>query len=258
MDAFLAAQEQIIEYVEQVVRAAPAARCRTASGTRPGLPRPRRQHGRDLPHLLPGHEARGRADVRLHRHRRAGAGAINCARPAMEGAVIGRHPDVPLLRPAVGDRRGLRGPHRDRLRGGDDQQRGQPRRGEHGVDHGDAVDAGRRGQRLREDDAWPPTSCRSEAQASWSPGINCPVMAGLDRRGEPFAASSWTSAAAAAAPARSPTGSTPAASSTRWRRGSPTRRRWRAASPVLQVYRRERRDSGGHGRFRGGVGHGVR
>ena len=32
-------------------------------------------------------------------------GPINCARPAMEGAIIGRDPDVPLLRPAVGDRR---------------------------------------------------------------------------------------------------------------------------------------------------------
>ena len=28
----------------------------------------------------------------------------------------------------------------------------------------------------------------TEAQACWSPGINCPVMAGLDRHGEPFAA----------------------------------------------------------------------
>ena len=27
----------------------------------------------------------------------------------------------------------------------------------------------------------------TEAQACWSPGINCPVMAGLDRHGEPFA-----------------------------------------------------------------------
>ena len=94
----------------------------------------------------------------------------------------------------------------------------------------------------------------TEAQACWSPGINCPVMAGLDRHGEPFAhvfmdccgggggARTFTDGIDTGGILHSMSSTIPNAETTESR------------SPVLQVYRRERRDSGGHGRFRGGVG----
>jgi N-methylhydantoinase B len=94
----------------------------------------------------------------------------------------------------------------------------------------------------------------SEAQACWSPGINCPVMAGLDRHGEPFAhvfmdccgggggARTFTDGVDTGGILHSMSSTIPNAETTESR------------APVLQVYRRERRDSCGHGRFRGGVG----
>jgi N-methylhydantoinase B len=94
----------------------------------------------------------------------------------------------------------------------------------------------------------------SEAQACWTPGINCPVMAGLDRHGEPFAhvfmdccgggggARTFTDGIDTGGILHSMSSTIPNVETTESR------------SPVLQVYRRERRDSAGHGRFRGGVG----
>jgi N-methylhydantoinase B len=94
----------------------------------------------------------------------------------------------------------------------------------------------------------------SEVQASWSPGINCPVMAGLDRNGEPFAhvfmdccgggggARSFSDGIDTGGILHSMSSTIPNVETTESR------------APVMQVYRRECADSGGVGRWRGGVG----
>ena len=79
LDAFLAAQEGIIDYVERVVR----SRLREIPDGEwyvDGLPRPRRQQRRDLPDLLRVTKRGDRLVVRPHRHLAAGARARSTAR----------------------------------------------------------------------------------------------------------------------------------------------------------------------------------
>ena len=69
----------------------------------------------------------------------------------------------------------------------------------------------------------------TEAQACWCPGSTARSSRGSTATASRSRTSSWTAAAAAGARGRSPTGSTPAGSCTRCRRRSRTRRRPRAA-----------------------------
>ena len=70
-----------------------------------GLPRPRRQQQHLLPDLRAGHQARRPPRRRPDRDVAAGARARSTARsPCDGGGDHRRDPDVPLLRPAVGDR----------------------------------------------------------------------------------------------------------------------------------------------------------
>jgi N-methylhydantoinase B len=251
LDAFKASQEEIIDYVERVVR-------KRLLGLPDGSWSDQIYHDHDgrnaelYPMRCKLTKTGDRIVVDLTGTAPQAPGAINCARPAMEGAVLGVFLtflcyDLPW-----------------------------------------AVDAGRRiieivSQEGTLNNATSPAGVSmasimatistqdvvssafakmlmaseelgSEAQAGWSPGINCPVMAGLDRRGEPFAhvfmdccgggggARTFTDGIDTGGILHSMSSTIPNAETTESR------------SPVLQVYRRERRDSGGHGRFRGGVG----
>lgn len=94
---------------------------------------------------------------------------------------------------------------------------------------------------------------RDEAQACWQPSFNGQVIAGVDRRGAPFA-SALMDGSGGGAGARTfsdgiDTGSFMQSMSSTIANVETTEQRY----PVLQVYRRQRRDSGGAGRFRGGV-----
>jgi len=251
IDAFRASQEQIIDYVERVVR-------RRLSEMPDGTWSDQIYHDHDgrNPELYPMRcsvtKTGDRLIVDFTGTSAQAPGAVNCARPAMEGAVLGVFLtflcyDLPW-----------------------------------------AVDAGRRVIEIVSEEgtinnAISPAGVsmasimatlstqdvvanafakmlmasgdlRTEAQACWSPGINCPVMAGLDRHGEPFAhvfmdccgggggARTFTDGVDTGGILHSMSSTIPNAETTESR------------SPVLQVYRRERRDSGGHGRWRGGVG----
>lgn len=95
---------------------------------------------------------------------------------------------------------------------------------------------------------------RGEAQACWQPGINGQVIAGMDRGGQPFA-TILMDCCGGGAGARTfddgiDSGGFMQSMSSTISNVETNESRY----PVLQVYRRERPDSGGHGRFRGGLG----
>lgn len=95
---------------------------------------------------------------------------------------------------------------------------------------------------------------RSEAQASWQPGVNAVIIAGLDRNGAP-AAAPLMEAIGGGGGARTfadgiDTGGMLQSMSATITNVELMESRY----PILYVYRREREDSGGHGRFRGGMG----
>ena len=99
-----AAQEGILDYVERVVR----ARLREipdGSWFAQGYHDHDGINDRDLPDLLPADQERRPARVRPDRDRAAGARPDQLRAPGDGGRDHGRDPDVPLLRPAVGDRR---------------------------------------------------------------------------------------------------------------------------------------------------------
>ncbi|MGH2936928.1 MAG: hydantoinase B/oxoprolinase family protein [Solirubrobacterales bacterium] len=93
----------------------------------------------------------------------------------------------------------------------------------------------------------------SEAQSVWSAGINVPIYAGVDRRGEPFSqvlmdvfgggggARTYTDGIDTGGGFESVSGTMPNVETSESR------------IPMLQVYKRELRDGSGPGRFRGGV-----
>lgn len=95
---------------------------------------------------------------------------------------------------------------------------------------------------------------RSEAQASWQPGVNAVIIAGLDRNGAP-AAAPLMEAIGGGGGARTfadgiDTGGMLQSMSATITNVELMESRY----PILYVYRREREGSGGHGRFRGGMG----
>ena len=105
VEVFIAAQEGIIEYVERVVR-------RRLGEIPDGSWFAHGYHDHDgvsdahLPDLLPADEGRATACTSTSpAPRRRRPGPINCARPALEGAIMGVILTLPLPRPAVGDRR---------------------------------------------------------------------------------------------------------------------------------------------------------
>lgn len=94
---------------------------------------------------------------------------------------------------------------------------------------------------------------RQEAQACWTGSISGHVIAGLDRFGEPFAAA-LTDGAAGGGGARTfedgiDSGGFLRSLSCTISNVEVNESRY----PILQLYRRERADSGGYGRFRGGM-----
>ena len=180
-------------------------------------------------------------------------GSINCARPVHGGRDPRRDPDLPLLRPAVGDRRRCGGSSRSSREPGTLNNALSPA----GVSMGSTM-APLSTQDVAAQAFAKMMLCseryRGEAQANWTPGVNGDAA---DRRPTRTAsrssARSPTSSAAAGARARSPTGSTAAASSTRWPRGWPTPRRSRAACRCCRSTAASSRTPAGPGRFRGGV-----
>jgi N-methylhydantoinase B len=94
----------------------------------------------------------------------------------------------------------------------------------------------------------------SEAQSCWQPAINGHVIAGVDRHGEPFA-SILMDCCGGGGGARTfddgiDTGGFMQSMSSTISNVETSESRY----PVLQIFRRESPDSGGHGRFRGGLG----
>jgi N-methylhydantoinase B len=95
---------------------------------------------------------------------------------------------------------------------------------------------------------------RDEAQASWQPGVNAVIVAGLDRNGAP-AAGPLMEAIGGGGGARTfadgiDTGGMLQSMSATITNVELMESRY----PLLYVFRRERPDSCGHGRFRGGMG----
>jgi N-methylhydantoinase B/oxoprolinase/acetone carboxylase alpha subunit len=93
-----------------------------------------------------------------------------------------------------------------------------------------------------------------EAQGVWSPGINCNVYAGIDRRGESFTESIMDCMSGGGG-ARAYTDGIDTGSILQSMSGTmPNVETTESRTAILQIYRRERCDSAGAGRFRGGVG----
>jgi N-methylhydantoinase B len=179
-------------------------------------------------------------------------GAINCARPAMEGAVLGVFLtflcyDLPWAVEA--GRRIVEIRAEEGTLNNASSPAGVSMASIMATISTQDVATNAFAKMLMASDAY-----RGEAQACWSPGINCPVMAGVDRHGEPFT-SVFMDCCGGGGGARTfadgidTGGILHSMSST-----IPNVETTESRTPVLQVYRRERRDSAGHGRFRGGVG----
>ena len=95
---------------------------------------------------------------------------------------------------------------------------------------------------------------RGEAQASWQPGVNAVIVAGLDRNGEP-AAGPLMEAIGGGGGARTFTDGIDTGGMLQSMSATITNvELMESRYPILYVFRRERPDSEGHGRFRGGMG----
>jgi N-methylhydantoinase B len=179
-------------------------------------------------------------------------GAINCARPAMEGAVLGVFLtflcyDLPWA--VAAGRRIVKIISEEGTLNNAISPAGVSMASIMATLSTQDVTANAFAKMLMASDSY-----REEAQAVWSPGINCPVMAGIDRHGEPFA-SVFMDCSGGGGGARSyidgidTGGILHSMSST-----IPNVETSESRTPILQVYRRECCDSSGPGRFRGGVG----
>jgi N-methylhydantoinase B len=251
LEAFQASQNQIIDYVERVVR---ARLLEIPDGT--WFDQVYHDHDGRNDELYPMRcrltKTGDRLIVDLTGTAPQAPGAINCARPAMEGAVLGVFLtflcyDLPWAVDA--GRRIIEIVSEEGTLNNALSPAGVSMASIMATLSTQDVVANAFAKMLMSSEEY-----SSEAQACWSPGINCPVMAGLDRHGEPFAhvfmdccgggggARTFTDGVDTGGILHSMSSTIPNAETTESR------------SPVLQVYRRERRDSGGHGRFRGGVG----
>jgi N-methylhydantoinase B len=251
LDSFLAAQDEIIDYVERVVR----ARLREM---------PDGSWSEQIYHDHDGNQnvlypmrckltKRGDSlTVDLSGTAPQAPGAINCARPAMEGAVLGVFLtclcyDLPWA--VAAGRRIVEIVSEEGTLNNAISPAGVSMASIMGTLSTQDVVANAFAKMLMASDRY-----RDEAQAVWSPGINCPVMAGVDRRGEPFT-SVFLDCMGGGGGARSYTdgidsgGIFHSMSST-----VPNVETTESRAAVLQVYRRECADSAGPGRFRGGVG----
>jgi N-methylhydantoinase B len=95
---------------------------------------------------------------------------------------------------------------------------------------------------------------RSEAQAAWSSMPNVMVFAGLDRRGMPFTAPDMNNSGGGAGARTFADGIDTGGIFHSMASTIPNVETMESRMPILIVYRRQRPDSQGHGRFRGGAG----
>jgi N-methylhydantoinase B len=93
-----------------------------------------------------------------------------------------------------------------------------------------------------------------EAQAAWAPGHNIAVYAGIDERGETFAGPVLDALGAGGGARSYGDGIDSAGDFGAMSASIPNAETTESRYPLLVLYRRERADSCGHGRFRGGVG----
>jgi N-methylhydantoinase B len=251
IEAFRASQEQIIDYVERVVR-------RRLANMPDGTWSDQIYHDHDgnnaelYPMRCAITKVGDRLVVDFTGTAKQAPGAVNCARPAMEGAVLGVFLtflcyDLPWAVDA--GRRVIEIVSEEGTINNAISPAGVSMASIMATLSTQDVVANAFAKMLMSSE-----ELRNEAQACWSPGINCPVMAGLDRHGEPFA-HVFMDCCGGGGGARTfgdgvdTGGILHSMSST-----IPNVETTESRSPVLQVYRRERRDSGGHGRWRGGVG----
>ncbi|HUB75860.1 MAG TPA: hydantoinase B/oxoprolinase family protein [Solirubrobacteraceae bacterium] len=251
LDTFLAAQDEIVDYVERVVR----ARLREM---------PDGSWSEQIYHDHDGNDAvlypmrcrltkRGDSlTVDLTGTAKQAPGAINCARPAMEGAVLGVFLtflcyDLPWA--VAAGRRIVEIVSEEGTLNNAVSPAGVSMASIMGTLSTQDVVAAAFAKMLMASDRY-----RGEAQAVWSPGINCPVMAGVDRNGEPFT-SVFLDCSGGGGGARSYTDGVDSGGILHSMSASiPNVETNESRSAVLQVYRRECCDSSGPGRFRGGVG----
>jgi N-methylhydantoinase B len=95
---------------------------------------------------------------------------------------------------------------------------------------------------------------REEAQAAWSSIPNCLVIAGLDRRGEPFATVDMNNCGGGAGARTFADGIDTGGIFHSMGSTIPNVETMESRTPELAVFRRQRPDSAGNGRFRGGTG----
>jgi N-methylhydantoinase B len=95
---------------------------------------------------------------------------------------------------------------------------------------------------------------REEAQAAWSSIPNCLVLAGLDRRGEPFATVDMNNCGGGAGARTFADGIDTGGIFHSMGSTIPNVETMESRAPELAVFRRQRPDSAGNGRFRGGAG----
>ncbi|MFT3864277.1 MAG: hydantoinase B/oxoprolinase family protein [Solirubrobacterales bacterium] len=95
---------------------------------------------------------------------------------------------------------------------------------------------------------------RGEAQAAWSSIPNCLVLAGLDRRGEPFATVDMNNCGGGAGARSFADGMDTGGIFHSMGSTIPNVETMESRTPELAVFRRQRADSAGSGRFRGGAG----
>jgi N-methylhydantoinase B len=95
---------------------------------------------------------------------------------------------------------------------------------------------------------------RGEAQAEWSSIPNCLVLAGLDRRGEPFATVDMNNCGGGAGARTFADGMDTGGIFHSMGSTIPNVETMESRTPELAVFRRQRADSAGNGRFRGGAG----
>jgi N-methylhydantoinase B len=251
LDAFLAAEDEIIDYVERVVR----GRLREMPD---GSWSEQIYHDHDGNNnvLYPMRcKLTKRGDsltVDLTGTAKQAPGAINCARPAMEGAVMGVFLtflcyDLPWA--VAAGRRIIEIVSEEGTLNNALSPAGVSMASIMGTLSTQDVVANAFAKMLMASDRY-----REEAQAVWTAGINCPVMAGVDRHGEPFT-SVFLDCSGGGGGARTYTDGIDSGGIFHSMAASiPNVETNESRSAVLQVYRRERRDSSGPGRFRGGVG----